>query len=130
MKEMVYSSKREKTILYEGLYENRKFAIISLGTHPVAYVETTSNEPNDYNDEYYNSVRVHGGLTFGDKPYWNDNDKTFYVGWDYAHYMDYAGYEMDFPEDLRTDGKRWTTEEIFEDVKSVICQLNKSGGNQ
>lgn len=129
MKEMIYSSKREKQILYEGLYENRKFAILSLGTHPTAYVEVRNGEPLNYNAEYYDQIKVHGGLTFSDHSYWDDEDNSFYVGWDYAHYMDYAGYEMDFPKDLRTDGKRWTTEEIFEEVKSVIEQLNTLRGN-
>ena len=45
------------------------------------------------------------------------------MGWDYAHYGDYAGYEDKLPIGLRTEGKRWTTEEIFKDVKEVCYQV-------
>ena len=50
------------------------------------------------------------------------------MGWDYAHYGDYAGYEDKLPIGLRTEGKRWTTEEIFKDVKEVCYQVQNRKG--
>lgn len=38
-KEMVYQSGRIREVLFRGQYEGYKFAIVNLGTHPVAYVE-------------------------------------------------------------------------------------------
>ena len=52
-------------------------------------------------------------------------DKGFYYGWDYAHIGDFTGMDLNFPPDLQTGGKQWTTEEMLEDVKKVIDTLNK-----
>ena len=76
-------------------------------------------------------IDCHGGETFG------DDEPEYHVpgfdhievpegycvrGWDYAHWDDYSGYfETAFP--LSFGGKKWTTAEILENVKSVIKQL-------
>ena len=39
MKEMVYSSTHTKEVLHSGEYKGYKFCILTLGTHPTAYVE-------------------------------------------------------------------------------------------
>lgn len=39
--------------------------------------------------------------------------------------MDYVEYEEIYPLEYRTNGRKWTTKEIFEEVKSVIKQLTK-----
>ena len=123
MKEMVYSAERKKEVLYSGEYLGHKFAILNLGTHPTAYVECKLDNCNSYGDQRLDGISVHGGFTYLDKAHWNEADKTIYLGWDYAHYMDYAGYELMIPTSIRTNGKKWTTSEIFEEVKSVIDQL-------
>lgn len=124
MIEMVYQPKRKIEVLYSGTYQDYKFAILNLGTHPTAYVECKLDNCNSYGDKRFDTVSVHGGLTYMGEAYWDKSDKTVYIGWDYAHYMDYAGYEMEFPGDLRTNGRKWTTSEIFDEVKSVIEQLS------
>ena len=49
-----------------------------------------------------------------------------FIGWDYAHAGDYTGY---FGEErwkaLEMDGKKWTTQEIFEEVKDACYQLKQ-----
>lgn len=124
MKEMVYSRNRSMEVLYSGIYEGHKFAIISLGTHPTAYVECKLGNCSSYNDNRLDNVKVPFGFTFLGCPYWSSESDLF-LGWDYAHFCDFAGYEMSFPERLRTNGKKWTTAEIFEEVKSVIEQLKE-----
>ena len=124
MKEMTYHSKRTKEILHRGEYKEHKFCILSLGTHPVAYVECNLEGCGSYGDERLDTVQVHGGFTYYGESYWDKEDETIYLGWDYAHYMDYAGYEVMFPACMRSaESKKWTTAEIFEEVKAVITQL-------
>lgn len=118
MEEMKYKYKREMTILDSGVYRNRKYSIISLGSHPCAYVEF-HNEFERGDDLWYKTP-CHGGITFDDYAYWDENDETYYIGWDYAHSEDYLPYNV--------YGKKWTIQEILENVKEVIDYLNKFVG--
>ena len=121
MKEMIYQANRIYEILGDGVYKGWHYKIINYGTHPCAYVEIPQ-EHGLYGVDYIDiNIDCHGGLTYSKF----DEDGNYYIGWDYAHYGDYAGYEMMFPEICRINGKKWTTEEIFEEVKQVINQLNK-----
>lgn len=47
-----------------------------------------------------------------------------FIGWDYAHAGDYAGYYGD--DEVWKDEKKWTTQEIFEEVKDACFQLKLS----
>ena len=114
---MEYKRLFKPEILYCGEFNNHEFAIANQGDHPCAYVENKLNVTS-YDDELIWDVYVHGSLTYCDKSYWNDSKKTF-LGWDYAHWGDYSELS------LCGEGKRYTTEEIYEDVKSVIKQLEK-----
>lgn len=123
MTEMAYTSKQSQTVLHEGIYNGYKFYILSLGTHPVAYVECKLEKCCSYNDERLDDVCVHGGFTYYGEAAWVTDDKKKYLGWDYAHLNDYAGYEIRLAPQYRSGGKKWTTEEIYEEVKFVIEQL-------
>ena len=47
----------------------------------------------------------------------NDYHKDdYWIGWDYAHLGDYCGWLNVFD----STGKKWTTEEILQEVKEVI----------
>ena len=115
MKEMVYTSRLITDILYMGEYKEHLFCILSLGTHPTAYVECKLKNCFNCYDERLKHIIVHGGFTFFGKRFW-DNEKN-YLGWDYAHFMDYLGFSP------FVEGKKWTTAEIYEEVKAVIDQL-------
>lgn len=117
MKEMVYENRKKSEVLYSGEYKGHKFAILSLGSHPTAYVENKM-AITDYYDCRLDNVCVHGGFTYCDNGYWGRKSKeTSWLGWDYAHCNDY--YYSDTP----WDGKQWTTAEIYDEVKSVINQI-------
>lgn len=127
MKEMIYSANHIETVLHNGEYKGHKFCIMNLGSHPTAYVECKFRDCNRYDDERFDGINVHGGFTYFGKAYWDKGDKTHYIGWDYAHCNDYAGYEAMFPKHMRRVGtKKWTTTEMLEEVMSVIDQLNES----
>lgn len=123
MKEMIYGERKEQPeVLYSGEYREHKFAILSLGTHPTAYVEEKIGLIG-YNDFRLNGIAVHGGFTFHNTGHWgNDSKKISWLGWDYAHYDDFMGYySTDNPFYYHT--KQWTTAEIYKEVKSVIKQI-------
>lgn len=125
MKEMVYKDLsmakfRKREVLFSGVYEGRKFSIVSLESHPVAYVSMKETEPEDYDNKYYWEVDVHGGFTYCGKSYWDDDKENMYLGWDYAHAGDCWGAFSKYG----IGGKQWTTEEIYEEVKNVVIQLN------
>jgi len=107
MKEMVYRAERtEPEILFEGEYKGHAFAIISHGIFPTAYAECKLSYCFHYDDPRLRKISVHGGINFYDEPYWLEfDDGKRYSGWDYAN------------------SKKQTTEEIYEEVKSVIDQL-------
>lgn len=110
-----------REILASGEYMGVKFAILNYGTHPCAYVEDIIGCSCEL-DKRVDSIDVHGGFTFHGMAHWKDNaDRTVYLGWDYAHWGDY----MSFYGHAEHAKKRWTTEEIFEEVKSVIEQLRR-----
>lgn len=125
MKQMIYQKDRitPGEILFEDTYKNIDFVIVSYGTHPCAYIKIPESNKY-YNIDYLKADEllnfpVNGGLTFYGGLSKLNKDGRWY-GWDYAHCGDYCGYEEAFLEDLRTGGKKWTTEEIYEEVKAAI----------
>ena len=120
MKEMIYSFIREVKVLYKGTYKNNKFSIVSLGTHPTAYVECKFDNCTSYYDRRLLDVKVHGDFTYLGEAYWDKEDETTYFGWDYLNPGDYL--EL-LPSTVFA--KRWTTKEIYDEVKSVIEQLKE-----
>lgn len=116
MKEMVYG-KRKFEVLHQGEYLGYKFFIVSYGTHPCAYVENKKGY-KDYDCDELLDVKVHYGFTFcGEKCGVNC------IGWDYTHAGDYSSYYEN--DEYFQDEKKWTTQEIYEEVKNVIEQLIK-----
>lgn len=126
MKDMVYKPNREIDVLDDGVFDGFHYCIVSHGTHPCAYVELPAGHKwygAGYSGEMEDTVDCHGGITYTDYgllPKDNENHKSgFWIGWDYAHCYDHAGYDQD------DDGKKWTTAEILEEVKNVIRQLKE-----
>lgn len=114
----------DKKILCEGSYKGYEYKIVSYGTHPCAYIscEGKIKGLKSYDDFL---VPVHGcAIYLGDL---GEPTKT-YVGWDYAHGGDYLGDDVVYngDEEMKeyiASKKRWTTEEILEEVYSAIDQI-------
>lgn len=134
---MVYKSYIENgkafvDILDEGVYKSFHYAIVSYGTHPCAYVEIPEKHDlyNVNNEDELIDIDCHGGITYVSttgliKPSNENYRDGHWIGWDYAHVCDYADYlPVNFT--MTNSLKKWTTKEIFEDVKDVIEQLIKS----
>lgn len=119
--EMEYTEKTKWKLLAFGSYKGLDYYVISLGTHPCGYVDCKEHEFNRYD------IECNGGITYeSDKLGFHYGDLNgHFIGWDYAHCWDYAGYETMFDESLRTGGQKHTTDEIIEECISVIEQILK-----
>lgn len=127
MKEMIYSNDAKREWLDHGEYNGYEYVIMSLGTHPTAYVGIPGAEANvifqEEDLEESDHINVHGGITY-ENSFIRDENKNEYsngkwwIGWDYAHLYDYMP-----DNDYGQYRKKWTTEEILEDVKSVVNQI-------
>ena len=127
MEQMNYTKERLCKVLHKGEFKGFKFAIVSYGTHPCCYVFLPKE--HKYYGKSYDEIDIdcHGGLTYSDNelifnPLVNDD---WVIGWDYAHLNDYSGiYKNEFMREFdHSKDKKWTTEELFEEVKQVIEQL-------
>ena len=129
MKEMIYQQTRlkEPEILASGEYKGYNYYVLSQGTHPCGYVEIPKNSKY-FNVDYDNiPVECHGGLTYGRGFLVGEatiDDNRYFIGWDYAHYGDYAGYWIgSIEESLHVFDAKYTTEDIIRECKDVIEQL-------
>lgn len=128
-KQMIYSCKRKREILASGKYKGYKFYILNLGAFPTAYVEIPKT--HKFYMKHYDEIDidVHGGLTYSEDFLEISETKgiggSWFIGWDYAHFEDYIGFEEIYPSDFRTGSKKWTTQEILQEVFYVIDQLER-----
>lgn len=121
----LYEAGRTKVVVVEdGEINGYRYSIRSMGSHPCAYVNVKETHPLCRKPCDGCEISCHGGLTYSENYLGrigedNYRDGGWWLGWDYAHYGDCfllaSGYSC--------DGKRWTLDEIREEVKSVIDQL-------
>ena len=126
-KQMEYTTDNKMEILCEGKYKGYQFYILSFGSHPTAYVEIPRESILFYKKDDDIDISVHGGLTYSSSYLQDIKTHSWFIGWDYAHCFDYLGFYKLFPEfdKYHSEDKKWTTEEMFEDVVSVIEQIIK-----
>lgn len=131
MKEMVYSNDKKREWLDHDEYKGYEYIIMSLGTHPTAYVGIPEAEAKvifkEEDLEESDRINVHGGITYENSFIRDENGNKYsngkwWVGWDYAHLYDYI-----VGNDYGQYRKKWTTEEILEEVKSVVNQIIEMG---
>jgi len=130
MKEMIYTPEHKYELLHSEKKGDYNIAIVSYGTHPCAYISIPPTHP--YYKKYYDNLNIwcHGGLTFAHPNNtmleWAQelDEECSWIGWDYAHCDDYAGYYQKFPTSI-FNGKKWTTQEILSECYEVIEQLDK-----
>lgn len=118
MKEMVYGRKRIREVLVDDTYNGIRFIVLNLGTHPCCYIACSEEFARKHCDEYgdIEGIDVHGGITFSGVL--NEGGEHF-IGWDYAHCNDWAGYYSD-EENIAYCHIKHTTEELVADCKSAI----------
>ena len=128
IKEMQYQATKKLEVLATGYFFGLLYYILNLGTHPTAYIKIPESSKlfKDKKDMHEINIDVHGGITYAREYLYISNNKKidgYFIGWDYAHYGDYVGYEEMLPLELRTGGKKWTTQEILKEVKEACYQI-------
>lgn len=116
--ENIYKDKKCRELLKQGDYKGYHYAIVTYGSHPCAYVKTMGITDED--------IYVHGGITYegGDVTEWfPELPKGYYIGWDYAHAGDYISLFGGLTRSPFYDEKKWVLDEIFEEVKNAIDQI-------
>lgn len=119
-KSMVYGKERCIEVLMKGNFKGFDFFILNLGMHPTAYIRIPKDHSWYQKDYGSLDLDVHGGLTFSDSDFRFNPivvPDSWWIGWDYGHAGDYAGYAP------QIEGKKWTTEEVFEEVKEAIHKI-------
>lgn len=112
--------KRERLLLGHGEYNGYEWLIVSYCSHPCAYIvideHTYGYKKNDFE---CGMLDVHGGVTYSNWGLheWVDQNE-WVIGWDYNHLGDYSPISG-----LQGGGRKYSTVEIYEDVKDAINQL-------
>jgi len=132
MNEMKYTAEYRVNVLQKGSYAGFDFFILSLGHHPTAYVRIPKG--HKYYDKDYDLINEEGldcnfGLTYSNDDFGFNPivvKEAWWIGWDYSHCSDYSGiYFIKDKDHNIPSAKKWTTAEIFEEVKEVIKQLQE-----
>lgn len=109
--------------------------------HRTAYVNVIDTELQfvDYNEI---DLDVHGGLTYSSETLYG-NENGWWIGWDYAHYMDASDYpalvmyannyedaklvakriSMDGRFGITADGHVWALDEVEAEVREAVSEL-------
>lgn len=134
-KPMVYTKERigdkRGEVIAQGTYQGLNYYVKSLrGSHPTAYIEIPQGHKaygKDFNEYERELIDVHGGVTYqsGKLPPVDDKGERGhkFVGWDYMHYCDFCGIYIGDTH-FEKHNKRWATEEIVEECKNAIEQIN------
>ena len=82
----------------KSMYKGFKYVIttMSLG-HRCGYIEIPKSHPLfqlDYDDDKFPNIEVHGGITYADKPHWDESACGWYIGFDRGHYDDLPDIEL------------------------------------
>ena len=121
--EMVYKQDWcEPQVLAHDIYNERDYYVVSYGTHPCAYIDLSDLLNMTQKERKYieDSIECHGGITYSSAEFVVPNTKGWYIGWDYAHCMDYVGF---MPNTDEIASKKWTTPEMVHECKKVIDQI-------
>lgn len=122
----LYNKEREVKLVGSGEWKGYKFHIVTVGTHPDAYIELSKKE---IKRPWERILEVHGGVTYQEKSchysFPEMNGKAL-VGWDYAHCDDYY-----FSTLGEGNGKKWTSDEIVDEcvsaIEQIIKEVNRAG---
>ena len=123
IKPMIYNKNRPGSAeqIAGGTYKNFDYYVLNLKTHPTAYIDVTNSPLNGCDEDI--DISCHGGITWGDNFVKYIDKKGWFIGWDYAHYGDYMDYGDTSLNNMFSNDKKWTTEEIVEECKNVIDQI-------
>ena len=110
---------KKPTRVADGLYRGFHFYILTMGSHPCAYIDVGHSE------FLADEINCHGGITYGDGILATVPEKSYFIGWDYAHCNDYLAFNdrlaKEFGEPYRAH--KYTISEIVKECANVIDQI-------
>ena len=103
----------------DGLYRGFHFYILTMGSHPCAYIDVGHSE------FLADEINCHGGITYGSNILATVPEKSYFIGWDYAHCNDYLAFNdrlaKEYGEPYRAH--KYTLTEIVKECVNVIDQI-------
>ena len=103
----------------DGFYRSFRFYILTMGSHPCAYIDVGHSE------FLADEINCHGGITYEDDILATVPEKSYFIGWDYAHCNDYLAFNdrlaKEFGEPYRAH--KYTLTEIVKECINVIDQI-------
>lgn len=134
--DLIYTGKEEIKILSKGRILNYQYIIATDGKAPVCFVGKKDwfcmaviNGDFFSMESFYNKILVHGGMKYSSSIYrfkFMDKDVD-YLGWNYRERDDYfirtvGKIEGETAFEIN-EGKKWTFNELYEEVVNAIEQL-------
>ncbi len=107
----IYSKERKDAVLLSGNYKGYDFVIRTLGHWPCAYVGVYNPPVIDIDELEVPVCFTYKSWEFAHLPFLREGLNWF--GWDYGHSNDYHPL-------FKTDGHKYTMDEIMSDVRKVI----------
>ena len=126
---------RDPLLIRMDYYRGYFYYILSLGTHPTAYVQLDNEKNKLYGKtmEELDYIQCHGDITYSESylisEYMAKGDNRYFVkdswviGWDYNHAGDFDGGRY-----CDIQCKKWTVNEIVDECKCVIEQIIEING--
>lgn len=103
----------------DGLYRGFHFYVLTMGSHPCAYVDI------GHSKFIADEINCHGGITYEDDTLATVPEKSYFIGWDYAHYNDFLAFNellaKEYGEPYRAH--KYTLSEIVKECANVIDQI-------
>ena len=103
----------------DGFYRGFHFYILTMGSHPCAYIDVGHSE------FLADEINCHGGITYGDSILATVPEKSYFIGWDYAHDNDFLVFNdrlaKEYGEPYRAH--KYTLTEIVKECINVIDQI-------
>lgn len=103
----------------DGFYRGFHFYILTMGSHPCAYVDV------GYSVFLAHEINCHGGITYGDNILATVPEKSYFIGWDYAHYNDFLTFNDRLAKEYGESyhAHKYTLTEIVKECINVIDQI-------
>ena len=114
-----YTETESYSDVVTGEIDGYRYKIRSCGLYPTAYVYVPNDHPClDKESELFMNIPAHGGIDYIAEE--QDTDKpSMELGWSFDHFGDYINCGTN------KRGKRYTLEEVHEDIARVITYLRQ-----
>lgn len=125
---MIYKGYRETKILKTGEYEGYNYVIVSCGLYPYVIIDNIDYDrifPGDKKENKNFPVKLNFNLNNRDINLKQSSPNDYYITWEYNKFNDYSGEFINNSNPIFSNKKKWTIEEIKEDIFNIINQMRE-----